>query len=138
MIDNRSQRAYAGSVGGHAAADNKKVSKTNVPGNEARTVRDRYAVTTAANHRHFPHHSTTRHSVTHHSMTVDTEYVGKPNCEKCGTDEFIYLESFIPPKYRHDGTVRTLGEVAYTCTRCEDFSAHSVPASWAPPGWYLG
>lgn len=99
-----------------------------MPGKDARTVRDRYAVTTAANHRHFPHHS----------LTVDTEYVGKPNCEKCGTDEFIYLESFIPPKYRHDGTVRTLGEVAYTCTRCEDFSAHSVPSSWAPPGWYLG
>ncbi|WP_374102011.1 hypothetical protein [Arthrobacter sp. ISL-5] len=116
---------------------------TNMPGNVARTVRDRYAVTTAANHRHIPHHSmsphsTTHQSATHHSRTVDTEYVGKPNCEKCGTDEFIYLESFIPPKYRHDGAVRTLGEVAYTCTRCEDFSAHSVPASWAPPGWYLG
>jgi hypothetical protein len=84
-------------------------------------------VTTAANPRY-----------TRHSMAMDSEYVGQPNCEKCGTDEFIYLESFVPPKHRHDGTVRKLGEVAYTCTRCEDFSAHSVPASWAPPGWYLG
>ena len=40
--------------------------------------------------------------------------------------------------YRRDGTVATLGEVAYTCTRCEEFSAHSVPATWTPPGWYLG
>jgi hypothetical protein len=70
--------------------------------------------------------------------TVESEYVGKPTCDKCGTDEFIYLESYVPPVLRHDGVVRTLGEVAYTCTRCEDFSAHSVPTSWAPPGWYLG
>ena len=84
-------------------------------------------MTTAANPRY-----------TRHSMTVDAEYVGQPNCEKCGTDEFIYLESFVPAKHRQDGTIRKLGEVAYTCTRCEDFSAHSVPASWAPPGWYLG
>jgi hypothetical protein len=100
---------------------------TNISCNEAGNIRDRHAVTTAAN-RHFPHHS----------MTVDTEYIAKPNCDKCGTDEFIYLESFVPPRYRQDGTVRTLGEAAYTCTRCEEFSAHSVPSSWAPPGWYLG
>jgi hypothetical protein len=82
--------------------------------------------------------------VAHHShfgagaAAAESEYVGKPTCDKCGTDEFIYLESYIPPVYRRDGVVRTLGEVAYTCTRCEDFSAHNVPASWTPPGWYLG
>lgn len=113
-------------VGGHAAADDSELM-TNISCNEAGVVRDRHAVTTAAN-RHFPRHS----------MTVDSAYVAQPNCDKCGTDEFIYLESFVPPKYRHDGTVRTLGEVAYTCTRCEEFSAHNVPSSWAPPGWYLG
>lgn len=95
-------------------------------------------------HSAHPHPYTTRPLVTHHShfgggmATTESEYVGKPTCDKCGTDEFIYLESYIPPVYRRDGVVRTLGEVAYTCTRCEDFSAHSVPASWAPPGWYLG
>ncbi|TLM83369.1 hypothetical protein FDW83_10410 [Pseudarthrobacter sp. NamE2] len=70
--------------------------------------------------------------------TTDSGYVGKPTCDKCRTDEFIYLESYIPPTYRRDGSVATLGEVAYTCTRCEDFSAHSVPVTWTPPGWYLG
>lgn len=70
--------------------------------------------------------------------TTDSGYIGKPTCEKCRTDEFIYLESYIPPTYRHDGSVAALGEVAYNCTRCEDFSAHSVPVTWSPPGWYLG
>ncbi|WP_258803867.1 hypothetical protein [Pseudarthrobacter sp. NS4] len=70
--------------------------------------------------------------------TTDSGYVGKPTCDKCRTDEFVYLESYIPPTYRRDGTVAALGEVAYTCTRCEDFSAHSVPLTWSPPGWYLG
>lgn len=88
-------------------------------------------------------HDTVRPLATHHSshntsITRAAEYVGKPTCDKCGTDEFIYLESYIPPVYRRDGTVRTLGEVAYTCTHCENFSAHNVPASWTPPGWYLG
>ena len=104
---------------------------------------------TTAENTHFypaltrPHHPV-RPLVTHHSghstitSRADTEFVSKPTCDKCGTDEFIYLESYIPPVYRRDGAVRTLGEVAYTCTRCEEFSAHSVPASWAPPGWYLG
>ena len=70
--------------------------------------------------------------------TADSGYVGKPTCDKCRTDEFVYLETYIPPTYRRDGSVATLGEVAYTCTRCEDFSAHSVPVTWTPPGWYLG
>jgi len=69
---------------------------------------------------------------------TDSGYVGKPTCDKCRTDEFVYLESYIPPTYRRDGSVATLGEAAYTCTRCEEFSAHSVPATWSPPGWYLG
>jgi hypothetical protein len=88
-------------------------------------------------------HSTARPLATHHSshntgISRAAEYIGKPTCDRCGTDEFIYLESYIPPVYRRDGAVRTLGEVAYTCTRCENFSAHNVPASWTPPGWYLG
>ena len=70
--------------------------------------------------------------------TTDTGYVGKPTCDTCRTDEFVYLESYIPPTYRRDGSVATLGEVAYTCTHCEQFSAHSVPVTWTPPGWYLG
>jgi len=127
MIDNGSQLAYAVNVAVMQRLSTNRFRKRTLLGNEARVVRDRCAVTTAANPRY-----------TRHSMTMDAEYVGQPNCEKCGTDEFIYLESFVPPKHRQDGTVRKLGEVAYTCTRCEDFSAHSVPASWAPPGWYLG
>jgi hypothetical protein len=70
--------------------------------------------------------------------SADSGYVGKPTCDTCRTDEFVYLESYIPPTYRRDGSVATLGEVAYTCTHCEQFSAHSVPVTWTPPGWYLG
>ncbi|NUP59560.1 MAG: hypothetical protein HOQ04_04450 [Pseudarthrobacter sp.] len=70
--------------------------------------------------------------------STDSGYVGKPTCDRCRTDEFVYLETYIPPTYRRDGTVATLGEVAYTCTHCEEFSAHSVPVTWTPPGWYLG
>ncbi|PTT65991.1 hypothetical protein DBR22_11475 [Arthrobacter sp. HMWF013] len=105
-------------------------------------------MTTAENTHFYPALTRTHHPVrplvTHHSghssitSRAEPEFVSKPTCDKCGTDEFIYLESYIPPVYRRDGAVRTLGEVAYTCTRCEEFSAHSVPASWAPPGWYLG
>lgn len=66
------------------------------------------------------------------------DYVGIPYCERCGTDEFVYLESFVPAKHHRDGSVSQLGEVTYFCSGCEDFSAHAVPSSWAPPGWYLG
>jgi hypothetical protein len=65
-------------------------------------------------------------------------YVGIPYCERCGTDEFVYLETFVPAKHHRDGTVSRLGEVAYFCSGCDDYSAHAVPASWVPPGWYLG
>jgi hypothetical protein len=110
-------------------------------------ARDRQPMTTARNTQIHSAHArplNTARPLTRHSSlgsgiaTVESEYVGKPTCEKCGTDEFIYLESYVPPVFRRDGGVKTLGEVAYTCTRCEDFSAHSVPMSWAPPGWYLG
>ena len=70
---------------------------------------------------------------------VEAEYVGSPYCERCGTDEFIYLETFVPANLPA-GTARVskLGEVTYFCTGCDDFSAHAVPASWAPPGLVLG
>jgi len=71
-------------------------------------------------------------------VRADEDYVGIPFCERCGTDEFVYLETFVPAKHRRDGSVSKLGEVAYFCSGCEDFSAHAVPASWVPPGWYLG
>lgn len=92
---------------------------------------------------HARQHSTARPATRQNTLgtgraSVDSGYVGKPTCDKCRTDEFVYLESYIPPTYRRDGSVATLGEVAYTCTRCEDFSAHNVPVTWTPPGWYLG
>lgn len=68
----------------------------------------------------------------------DDDFVGIPYCERCGTDEFVYLETFVPAKHRRDGSVSKLGEATYFCSGCEDYSAHAVPASWAPPGWYLG
>jgi hypothetical protein len=115
--------------------------------NHSERARDRQPMTTARNtHFNAAHarpHTTARPSTRQSTLgagiaTTDSGYVGKPTCDKCRTDEFVYLESYIPPTYRRDGSVATLGEVAYTCTRCEDFSAHSVPVTWSPPGWYLG
>ena len=69
---------------------------------------------------------------------AESDYVASPYCERCGTDEFIYLETFVPATHRRDGSVSKLGEVTYFCSGCDDFSAHAVPASWVPPGWYFG
>ena len=69
---------------------------------------------------------------------TESDYVANPYCERCGTDEFIYLETFVPATHRRDGSVSKLGEVTYFCSGCDDFSAHAVPASWVPPGWYFG
>ena len=69
---------------------------------------------------------------------AESDYVASPYCERCGTDEFIYLETFVPATHHRDGSISKLGEVTYFCSGCDDFSAHAVPASWAPPGWYFG
>lgn len=74
----------------------------------------------------------------HPATLVEAEYVGSPYCERCGTDEFIYLETFVPATHHRDGSVKKLGEVTYFCSGCDDFSAHAVPAAWVPPGWYFG
>ena len=36
----------------------------------------------------------------HHPTLLESEYVGSPYCERCGTDEFIYLETFVPATHR--------------------------------------
>ena len=69
---------------------------------------------------------------------AESDYVANPFCERCGTDEFIYLESFVPATHHRDGSISKLAEVTYFCSGCDDYSAHAVPASWAPPGWYFG
>lgn len=74
----------------------------------------------------------------HPATLVEAEYVGSPYCERCGTDEFVYLETFVPATHHRDGSINKLGEVTYFCSGCDDFSAHAVPASWVPPGWYFG
>jgi hypothetical protein len=74
----------------------------------------------------------------HAISLADADYASSPYCERCGTDEFIYLETFVPATHRRDGSVSRLGEVTYFCSGCDDFSAHAVPASWVPPGWYFG
>ncbi|HEX9230188.1 MAG TPA: hypothetical protein VF885_26610 [Arthrobacter sp.] len=74
----------------------------------------------------------------HPTTLIEAEYVGSPYCERCGTDEFIYLETFVPATHHRDGSINKLGEVTYFCSGCDDFSAHAVPASWVPPGWYFG
>ena len=83
-------------------------------------------------------HSGLGHRDIHPVTLAESDYVASPFCEHCGTDEFIYLETFVPATHRRDGSVSKLGEVTYFCSGCDDFSAHAVPASWAPPGWYFG
>lgn len=84
------------------------------------------------------HAPTTGHRGIRPATLAESEYVASPYCERCGTDEFIYLETFVPATHRRDGSVSKLGEVTYFCSGCDDFSAHAVPASWVPPGWYFG
>ncbi|WP_232082836.1 hypothetical protein [Arthrobacter sp. SO5] len=74
----------------------------------------------------------------HPATLAEAEYVGSPFCERCGTDEYIYLETFVPATHHLDGSINRPGEVTYFCSGCDDFSAHPVPASWVPPGWYFG
>ncbi|MEC5180608.1 hypothetical protein [Arthrobacter sp. CG_A4] len=74
----------------------------------------------------------------HPATLVAAGFVGSPYCERCGTDEFVYLETFVPATHHSDGSVNKLGEVTYFCSGCDDFAAHAVPASWVPPGWYFG
>jgi hypothetical protein len=74
----------------------------------------------------------------HYPTLVESEFVDSPYCERCGTDEFIYLETFVPATRRRDGSINKLGEATYFCSGCDDYSAHAVPASWVPPGWYFG
>jgi hypothetical protein len=75
---------------------------------------------------------------TYRAALVEAEHVDSPYCERCGTDEFIYLETFVPATHGRSGSISKLGEVTYFCSGCEDYAAHAVPASWAPPGWYFG
>jgi len=90
-----------------------------------------------ATHHAAQHPSRGRREV-HPVSLADADYASSPYCERCGTDEFIYLETFVPATHRRDGSVSRLGEVTYFCSGCDDFSAHAVPASWVPPGWYFG
>ena len=54
-----------------------------------------------------------------------------PACHQCGVDDFLIFESFTPAA---DGSP---GVVSYTCSVCETFAGHQVPAGWAPPGWRI-
>ena len=78
------------------------------------------------------------HQAVRPTTLAESDYVANPFCERCGTDEFIYLESFVPATHHRDGSISKLAEVTYFCSGCDDYSAHAVPASWAPPGWYFG
>ncbi|WCI07990.1 hypothetical protein PJ267_15665 [Arthrobacter sp. OVS8] len=46
----------------------------------------------------------------HPTTLVEAEYVGSPYCERCGTDEFIYLETFVPATHHRDGSINKLGK----------------------------
>lgn len=52
-----------------------------------------------------------------------------PVCHQCGVDDFLIFESFTP------ATGNLPGVANYTCSACETFAGHPVPASWTPPGW---
>ncbi|MET3811351.1 hypothetical protein [Arthrobacter sp. UYEF3] len=113
---------------------------TNSPHPTVRTGRPAAAgrpLSTTANPDGGPHTGLGRRHPHVHATRSD-DHIGIPYCERCGSDEFVYLETFVPAKHHRDGRVNKLGEVTYFCSGCEDYSAHAVPASWVPPGWYLG
>lgn len=56
--------------------------------------------------------------------------VHRPACHQCGVDDFLIFESFTPAA---DGKP---GVVNYTCSACDTFAGHQVPAGWTPPGWH--
>lgn len=55
-----------------------------------------------------------------------------PICHHCGVDDYLIYEFYTAPT--QDGP----GVVSYTCSACETFAGHEVPAGWAPPGWRVG
>lgn len=58
-----------------------------------------------------------------------------PLCTQCRTDEFLIIESFVPATVLPNGDRRP-ANVSYTCSHCDQFSGHPVPAGWNPQGWY--
>ncbi|MDK1360766.1 hypothetical protein QNO00_10870 [Arthrobacter sp. zg-Y1219] len=45
-------------------------------------------------------------------------------------DDFLIFESFIPAADNSPGVAN------YTCSACDTFAGHQVPAGWTPPGWH--
>lgn len=56
--------------------------------------------------------------------------VHRPACHLCGSDVFLIFESFTPAAGSSPGVVN------YTCSACDTFAGHQVPAGWTPPGWH--
>lgn len=58
-----------------------------------------------------------------------------PWCRRCGTDEYLIWENYVPPRLLPTGALQP-ANISYTCSSCEQFSGHEVPASWVPPDWF--
>lgn len=58
-----------------------------------------------------------------------------PDCQSCGTDQFLIVEEFTPYRLLPGGQ-RIPATASYSCSRCGSFSGHEVPDSWAPVGWF--
>lgn len=63
---------------------------------------------------------------------MNHKLVAVPTCNKCKTDEYLYIEEYTPPVINDDGELARLGETSYFCTRCLQYGAHAVPPLWTP------
>ncbi|MHA7287070.1 hypothetical protein ACX80I_12370 [Arthrobacter sp. MDT3-44] len=59
-----------------------------------------------------------------------------PSCPRCGTDEYLIFEEFVPARQADHSTDLIPASASYTCSECGTFNAHSVPVSWRPPQWF--
>ncbi|MUK02466.1 hypothetical protein GM708_11360 [Vibrio cholerae] len=59
-----------------------------------------------------------------------------PFCPRCGTDEYLIFEEFVPARQADHATRLLPASASYTCSECGTFNAHAVPESWRPPHWF--
>ncbi|GAB3526310.1 hypothetical protein [Arthrobacter monumenti] len=64
--------------------------------------------------------------------TMNHKLAAVPTCNKCKTDEYLYIEEYTPPVINDDGELARLGDTSYFCTRCLQYGAHAVPPLWTP------
>lgn len=71
-------------------------------------------------------------TTTHEDGRAGSRLVAAPNCHRCRTDVYLYVEDFTPARIGEDGALLRLGEASCFCTRCVQYAAHAVPPLRTP------